>query len=59
MAARNAKRSMSTILRENGGHDNEQYYQYVQLSLTAKPTKGYSTIWRKELTMTNLRKTIN
>jgi len=32
MAARNAKRSISTILRKNGGHDNEQYYQYAQLS---------------------------
>ena len=59
MVARNAKRSISTILRENGGHDNEQYYQYAQLSHAAKPTKGYSTIWGKELTMTNLRKTIN
>ena len=32
MAARNAKRSISTILRKNGGHDNEQYYQYAQLA---------------------------
>ena len=59
MAARNPKPSISTILRENGGHDNEQYYQYAQLRHTAKPTKGYSTIWGKELTMTNLRKTIS